>query len=1183
MTINFKKTLLAGTALVAVGVFASPAMAAPTELAASATIAATDANGVTETTGSNTVTVDVNGGNVTLGADGTNSVIMNAAGGTLTINVDTSGAANTLTFADDIVETAGNIAINIVDTATVFQGNVSNSPITVGSSSADPTVALTVDTANNENITFDASISAVDAADTVNLTVTNTDGGANTVTFSADLGGSSSSTALDAITLGADTTDPLDVTFEGDVNAATIAIGTGNGANATSNIRFGAASTSTEVTGVISGGGAGDTNNVVVVGDADVTFNSAFGANIDAITIGADNSDTSATFMDDVASGPITIGAGAGTVDTNTVTLDSTNGDFTITPAIAGGHANDTNALVVNGGNTVTVTGAIGAGGTIDTVTLSGSGTELSTGGALTATTVTVGGSTTLTAGGTVTGAVNISGSNGVVALGDGIDVTGAIDNTSGSDGRGTLTVTDAAGGTVSQITGNVGATNSLSAVNLTGAGTAQFDGTVDATTITASVASGTLDFNDDVTGNINLSADATVDLAATKSITGAINNTSGADGAGSLTIATTGGTNTISGRVGNSNSLKQATINGTGTAAFSSTVNVDDFDLGGAATVTFAADVTSANGIDLANNNGTFTFADGADLTGNISSTGGANGTLNFTGASTVTGQVGLAAGTGLAAVNINGADKTVTITGNSFATAVTTVADSTLDLGGNLTLTGALTNDGAINVAVGKTLTAVGFGGAGSYNIAVADDGDGTLNAADFGSLNGGGGAINLAAETVNFNFTGQTATGTAVVLGTGGAASTTAATITDNSFLYDADLTANGNNLELAVTRASMESASGTSNGQSVGTVLDGLVGTTNTELALVEDQIAQAGTQGELDEVLEATTPTVDAGAVVASLTVGEQTVGLTETRLASLRSGDEMTGMAAGNMGRGLRAWAQGFGQTADQDRRDGVDGYNSDTYGAAFGLDTENISDSAVLGVALSYANTDVDSDNANNTQTDVDSYGITLYGDYDLGDQAFLSGQAGYAHNTIDHTRYDVGGVSGLNANADYDSDQFNVKAKVGRGYATSGGMTLTPSASVAYTHVSVDDYTETGAGGANLRVDNDSLNILDLGVGVDASWMHQNADGSYVKPVLKAGYRYDVIGDKVETTSNFTGGGAAFKTEGFDPARSKFNVGAGLTYYTTTNWELSANYDFEIKADYDAHSGILRAGYKF
>lgn len=1183
MTISIKKALLTGTALVAVGAFALPALAAPTELAASATVAATDANGVTETTGSNTVTVDVAGGNVTLGADGTNSVIMNAAGGTLTINVDTSGAANTLTFADDIVETAGNIAINIVDTATVFQGSVSDSPITVGSSSANPTVALTVDTANNENITFDASISAVDAADTVNLTVTNTDGGANTVVFSADLGGASSSTALDAITLGADTTDPLDVTFEGDVNAATIAIGTGNGANATSNVRFGAASTSTEVTGVISGGGAGDTNNVVVVGDANVTFNSAFGANIDAITIGADNADTSATFMDDVASGPITIGAGAGTVDTNTVTLDSTNGDFTVTPAIAGGHANDTNALVVNGGNTVTVTGAIGAGGTIDTVTLSGSGTELSTGGALTATTVTVGGSTTLTAGGTVTGAVNISGANGVVALGDGIDVTGTIDNTSGSNGRGTLTVTDAAGGTVSQVTGNVGATNSLSAVNLTGAGTAQFDGTVAATTITASVASGTLDFNGNVTGNVNLSADATVDLAATKSITGAINNTSGADGAGSLTIATTGGTNTISGKVGNSNSLKQATINGTGTAAFSSTVNVDDFDLGGAATVTFAADVTSANGIDLANNNGTFTFADGADLTGSISSTGGANGTLNFTGSSTVTGQVGLAAGTRLAAVNINGADKTVTITGNSFATAVTTVADSTLDLGGNLTLTGALTNDGSINVAVGKTLTAVGFGGAGSYNIAVADDGDGTLNAADFGSLNGGGGAINLAAETVQFNFTGQTATGAAVVLGTGGAASTTAATVTDNSFLYDAALAANGNNLELTVTRALMESASGTSNGQSVGAVLDDLVGTTNTELALVEDQIAQAGSQSALDEVLEATTPTVDAGAVVASLTVGEQTVGLTETRLASLRSEDDVTGMAAGNMGRGLRVWGQGFGQTADQDRRDGIDGYNSDTYGAAFGLDTENISDSAVLGVALSYANTDVDSDNANNTQTDVDSYGITLYGDYDLGEQTFISGQAGYAHNTIDHTRYDVGGVSDLNASADYDSDQFNVKGKVGRSYATDGGLTLTPNLSAAYTHVSVDDYTETGAGGANLHVNSDSLNILDLGVGVDASWMHQNADGSYIKPVLKAGYRYDVIGDKVETTSNFTGGGAAFKTEGFDPARSKFNVGAGLTYYTTTNWELSANYDFEIKADYDAHSGILRAGYKF
>jgi outer membrane autotransporter protein len=151
-----------------------------------------------------------------------------------------------------------------------------------------------------------------------------------------------------------------------------------------------------------------------------------------------------------------------------------------------------------------------------------------------------------------------------------------------------------------------------------------------------------------------------------------------------------------------------------------------------------------------------------------------------------------------------------------------------------------------------------------------------------------------------------------------------------------------------------------------------------------------------------------------------------------------------------------------------------------------------------------------------------------------------------------------------------------------VGRDYQ-AGATTLTPHVLAAYTHYSAEDYIEEGAGGANLDVASDTMDILEFGVGLTAGWEHKTEGGGVLKPELRAEYRYDVIGDSIATSSRFTGGGAAFKTEGFDPAQHRFNIGTGLTYTTPGNWELKAAYDYELKEDFSAHSGLLKASYKF
>lgn len=1218
MKINAKKILLAGTAIVAMSAFAPQAFA-QTEITG-ADILADDAAGLTETTASTTVLINSTGAGITLGADGTPSLIMNKSGSTLTVNIDTSGAQNGVVFADNIVETAGNIAMNIVDDNVTFQGNVATMPITVGSSAADPTVTLTVDTANNENITFAATVNAVDAADTVNLTITNTDGGANTVAFTGALGGSTAATALDTIAVGADTTDPMDVTFGANVNAGAINIGGANVADATNNVRFGTDTATTTVTGAIAGGGAGDTNNLHVVGGANVTFNSAIGANIDSITVGADGKNTTAVFKGNVASGPITIGGGA-TADTNNVTFNATGGDITVTPAVAGGHADDTNNIVIAGGTGKTVTFSAAMGANIDSLTINSS-TKLISHTTI-AGAVTLGSGSTLQTGNANANSAGAMNGSGTYDVDHNTTWTGNIGNTSA------LTLVDVAAGTTLTFTGAAASDSTLraSSILLTGAGSTLTLTAVDTKTM-------------GVTGVISTGAagEGVLNIRAADGQAGTFNLNSNVG---------VSGTNIDSVSIANATATNASviTVNAYG-HIYADALTVGEGDIlnlvrGGAQTV--AGTINGGAAGDGVVNVGSASVNSNVTFGGAVGGTAGINTLKVFTG-STLNVSNDVTAHTGTIDVegtlNIDASANTVTVDASN---AATLDVDGTVKVFGTsaaasddvtIQAAGAMTLDGSLSTDIGRTGKTLTLGAS-------------TIGATSNTTITAGnqivlGGATTIGAndrtttlwinKTPTFNPGNAAGTADAVITQAGTAITMTAAGanqgvlrvgILDTSLGFDnndiikvidsdtnnasgayntmigdgrvvlvdsalIDLRDEGSGAQDLIVKVVYNDAVDTiqsSNGVGVTeelqdmTAAEALAG--GRELAEARGNLLSALSDEEATDLAETLAPTTDGGAQVAALNVTSNVLGVTGTRLAALRAG-EGTGIAAGNGPTGMRGWAQAFGGTADQDRRNGVDGYEADTYGVAVGVDgsTRN---GGNIGVAFSYANTDVDSKNAANTQTDVDSYQLTVYGDMPLNANGmYVDGMLAYSWNDVDSTRFNVGGT-GLNANGDYDADQFTAYAEIGRDYKQTGGLTLTPFGLAHWTHYSPDGYTETGAGGAGLVVDPDSVNIFELGLGVDATWDVQNANGSRVQPQLTASYRYDFVGDEAGASARFIGAGNTFNTEGLEPSQHTLNLGAGVKYFTTDNWELSAEYDFEYKADYDAHVGQLRAAYHF
>ena len=114
-------------------------------------------------------------------------------------------------------------------------------------------------------------------------------------------------------------------------------------------------------------------------------------------------------------------------------------------------------------------------------------------------------------------------------------------------------------------------------------------------------------------------------------------------------------------------------------------------------------------------------------------------------------------------------------------------------------------------------------------------------------------------------------------------------------------------------------------------------------------------------------------------------------------------------------------------------------------------------------------------------------------------------------------------------------------------------------------------------------LEVDTDTADILLSSLGASLRRDYRSGGGTYT-PELRAAYLYDFIGDEFQSTSTFTGGGAAFDTNGADVAQHSASVGFGLTYeYEDARFSISADYDAEVKADFVGQSASLTARLRF
>jgi len=975
-------------------------------------------------------------------------------------------------------------------------------------------------------------------------------------------------------------------------------------------------------------GGTGLANQTVTIGNAGTISSHNDGAAV-AINVNDNDGGSTATVNNTgtiTATGGTAFRVGTG----NTGTLNN-SGTGTVAGAITGV---TTGILNVSNSSSGAITGNITGGSGTTTITNSGSGgiagnVNLGT-GALSTLGVTAG---------AITGNVQMGNTGQITTLASttAATVTGTIDgpgklvigtNTTqgGAIGNGTaltrITVNDGAtltgNGNAIKTTGTNGiilgsSTAGTAGLTLgTGAVTGNIDGNAAGNGVLTYGAANTLVAASNIGSNnalksVNIGAFVVDDTIGDTIRATDIKIANG----GTLKTGATNVTGSISGATANGGTLELTTVGGAVATQSSAIGTTSAGVVSGLAGFKIDDGVTFNQNANI--NATTITVGSGASgvLTQTAGTTTGAirigsGGIVNYNGGTLGATVDGVGNGLGTLNINTNLTTSAYTIGNNTGLALVTVGAGDTLLMGSDLystqtTVSGAL-DYGAVANTVHGNLALNATGSVDVRNL-TTDAVTGTFNTAAGSSIKststatGGFGKLtvsgaNTIASGTNLKLTvldtGAANTGIAagnytIVDGTGGAGTHI---LNSNIYVNGAQTndtgvigitsTSNGGGTEdavISVTRRAINAALGQSANETK--VATALLGSAAGSLTPIKTTLSNYNTGASLNSALDSLTPQADNGITQGIYANASQSLDIMQTRLENARDGGKASGDTIGSQG----VWAEGFGGVANQDDRNGVSGYEADTYGFIAGADKQ-MGDDTRLGISANYARTNIDS-NDNLKSTDVDTYQVNIYGTHDLGNNFYADGVAGFAWNRFSSDR-DIPAGPG-HADADYNGQTY--LARIGGGYryyVPQTNIDITPTVNVTYAHSNFDDYNESGAGALDMHVSNDSVDVLEPRVGVKAGYTFKS-DDMKIRPEIRASYGYDVIGDNQVTNSTFNGTSTSFKTEGADAQQGGLDVGGSIDLISHNSVTVSADYDYQVKKDYDDNSGMLRVRYDF
>lgn len=367
-----------------------------------------------------------------------------------------------------------------------------------------------------------------------------------------------------------------------------------------------------------------------------------------------------------------------------------------------------------------------------------------------------------------------------------------------------------------------------------------------------------------------------------------------------------------------------------------------------------------------------------------------------------------------------------------------------------------------------------------------------------------------------------------------------------------------------------------AGGSANNAGTAEAWDSVSASTSSPVAAaVTEKLAQlsnstnAAEQKAYVDALTAVAPEVAPMVQKTQTETANQVFGAVSTRLTggSISTGGE--GMASGdNIFKRGAMWVQGLFNKSKLDDTSKAKGFDADSNGIAFGAE-KFVNDDTKVGIGYAYTNTDID---GFMRDTDVDTHTAILYGEYKPSNW-YVNGIATYGWSDYEESK----SVAGVGVKADYDVETFGLQAMTGYDMNING-LGITPEAGLRYVHIKQDAYKDS----ADQRVSANNSDILTGVIGAKVSKNFELSNGMNIKPEARIAATYDLMNDDVNSVVTLANG-SAYAVEGEALDRFGMEFGAGVTAEVNDKVELSLGYEGKFRQDYQDHTGLINAKYKF
>ncbi len=218
----------------------------------------------------------------------------------------------------------------------------------------------------------------------------------------------------------------------------------------------------------------------------------------------------------------------------------------------------------------------------------------------------------------------------------------------------------------------------------------------------------------------------------------------------------------------------------------------------------------------------------------------------------------------------------------------------------------------------------------------------------------------------------------------------------------------------------------------------------------------------------------------------------------------------------------------GFGEIQSSDREDATD-FSSG--GVVLGLDYR-FTNHFVSGIAFGYSRLDSSFQNTANVSgggVDADIYNLSIFAAYDIAN-FYVDGTFTYGWSDYDIERGVVvlsensasQGGSSRTASANANGQQY--AAGLGFGYNYNyEGFNVNPYFRLDYYHGNIDEYSESGARGLNLTVDEQNFESLQTLLGMQFAYAYSHSYGVFI-PQFNAGWHHEILNNSRVINARYT-----------------------------------------------------------